>query len=237
MSSTAVPQPPPQKTLCSPFPNFEPFSVPLPFGGILTSIVDPSKGPPTDCTLAHSLMLQIMPMLSGLTCILRILNVIKAIEGAATATPPILGGVDDILKAIGKMKDCFGFFNPENILAMIKAILQMLLAYLNCMLTAMESLLNLKAQIGISGEGGTPLLLNTLQCSSNNADIAMSSMMSSMGAVQPLMDLVSMVASIVELNISMPSLSISATSPGQDPLQPIRDFVTTLQEVVQAIPA
>jgi len=236
MADLDGPAPPPQKPLCSPFPNYPPFSIPLPFGGTLTSIVDPSKGPPTDCTLAHSLMLQVMPMLSGLTCILRILNVISALEKALNATPPIIGGIGDLLGAIAKLKDCFGFFDPTNILAMIKQILLMVLAYLNCMLQAMESILKLKVGIAISGEGGTPLLIQTLNCSSSNADIAMNSMMSSMAAIQPLMDLINMIGGIVGLSITMPSLSLSVTGPGEDPLQPIRDFVTTLQEVVNSIP-
>jgi hypothetical protein len=230
------PPPPPKKTLCSPFPNFQPFTVPLPFGGTLTSIIDPSKGPPTDCALAHSLMLQLMPMLSGLTCILNLLNVVAALKKSFTAVPPIVGGIPDILTAIAKLESCFGFFDPLAILRMIKAILEMVLSYLDCMLTAMESILKLKVGIGISSEGGTPLLLQTLSCSSNNADIAMSSMMASMGAVQPLMDLINMIGTIVGLNITMPSLSLSVTGPGEDPLQPIRDFVSTLQEIVQSIP-
>jgi hypothetical protein len=236
MSAAAAPPPPAQPNLCPPFPNPQPFSIPLPFGGTLTSIVDPSKGPPTDCTLAHSLMLQVMPMLSGLTCMLNVLNVIKAIENCVQAKPiPFAEGVPDLLTAIGKLTNCFGFFNPADILAMIKAILLMVLSYLNCMLTAMESILKLKAGIAVSSEGGTPLLLQTLNCSSDNADIAMSSMMSSMGAIQPLMDLINMIGQIVGLSITMPSLSLSVTS-GQDPLEPIRDFVSTLQEIAQAIP-
>jgi hypothetical protein len=229
------PAPPPKKTLCSPFPNFEPFTIPLPFGGELKSIVDPSKGPPTDCTLAHSLMLQVMPMLSGLTCVLNILNVIAALKKSFDATPPIVGGIPDLLKAIAKLEKCFGFFDPTQILAMIKAILLMVLSYLNCMLTAMDSILKLKVGIGIGGEGATPLLLGTLKCSNDNADIAMNSMMSSMGSIKPLMDLVSMVGEIAGVSIELPSLSLSV-APGEDPLQPIRDFVTTLQQVVDAIP-
>ena len=235
MSSAATPPPPTHPDLCPPFPNYQPFSIPLPFGGTLTSIVDPSKGPPTDCTLAYSLMLQVMPMLSGLTCMLNVLNVIQAIKNSFTAFPPIVGGIPDMLKAIAKLEKCFGFFDPTQILAMIKQILLMVLAYLNCMLTAMESILHLKVGIAIGSEGGTPLLISTLNCSSNNADIAMASMMSSMGSIQPLMDLINMVGQIVGLSITMPSLSLSVTS-GQDPLQPIRDFVSTLQEIVQAIP-
>jgi len=224
----------PPKKLCSPLPKFDPITIPLPFGGVLTSITDPSKGPPTDCTLVHSLMLQIMPMLAGLTCLLRVLNVISAIEKSTKATPPIVGGVPDILDAIAKMKSCFGFFDPTNILAMIKAILRMILGYLGCLINAFESIRNFKVGIDLNAEGGTPVLINTLDCANNNADTSLASMLAALGAIQPLMDLLDMIGGIVGQDLGLPKLS--AFQGGDDPLQPLIDFRDTLQEITDKIP-
>jgi hypothetical protein len=54
-------------TPCVPFPKAKPLEIALPFGGALSSITDVSQGPPTDCALVHSLMLQLAPMLASMT--------------------------------------------------------------------------------------------------------------------------------------------------------------------------
>ena len=59
---------------CIKLPSGGSFSISLPFGGQLTSVIDLSKGPPTDCTLIHGLMLQLGPALAGMQCILKLRN-------------------------------------------------------------------------------------------------------------------------------------------------------------------
>lgn len=233
MSAPAIPAKPQKKTPCSPLPNFGAFSIPLPFGGELKSLVDPSKGPPTDCTLAHSLILQVMPMLSGLTCILKILNVISALE--ATANSGFMK-VGDLLTAIGGLKSCFGFFDFTLMVAMIKAILQLILAYIGCLIQGVESIRKLKIGIDLNAEGGTPLLIKTLNCSSDNADTSMASLMSAMAAIEPLMKLVDMVAKIAKIDLGGELPKLNASQGGDDPLQPIIDFHDTLQEIVDKLP-
>ena len=49
----------------------------------LQPILDMSKGMPKDCTLVQSIILQITPMLAGMECMLRVLNVIQALKATA----------------------------------------------------------------------------------------------------------------------------------------------------------
>ena len=62
---------------CIKLPSGKDLKVSLPLGVELKSMVDLSKGPPTDCALIHSLMLQLMPALGGMACFLKLITVIQ----------------------------------------------------------------------------------------------------------------------------------------------------------------
>lgn len=238
MSTAAtVPQtinPPKKPEPCSVIPHIPPITIPTPFGVDIKSLVDPSKGPPSDCALVHSLMLQLTPMLAGFSCILKILNLVAAIKKALTATPPLIGGISDLSDAIAKMSDCIGLVNPAPWLGMIKAILLMIVAYLGCLIQGFESIRRLKVGIDLNAEGGTPVLLNTLDCAQNNGDTSLAALMSAMEPVQPLLQLLDLIGGIVGIPLGIPSLS--ATQSGEDPLQPIIDIHDKLQEIAETIP-
>lgn len=232
----AAPQkidPPKKPKGCSVIPPIDQITIPTPFGIELQSITDMSKGIPNDCAIVHSLMLQLTPMLAGFSCILKILNVIAAIPKFA-ASPLTEAG--DLLKAIDKASDCLGLpFNPKPWLDMIKGILQVILAFLGCLIQGYESVRNFKAGIDLASDNGTPLLLNTIDCATQNGDTSLASLMSAMSAIQPLMQIIDSITQIVPgLNLNLPSLSSSSS--GGDPLQPIIDFHDQLSEVVAAIP-
>jgi hypothetical protein len=226
---------PPQKPKpCSVIPHLPPITIPTPFGIDLASVADPSKGPPTDCTLAHSLILQLTPMLAGFTCVLKILGVVAAIKNALSATPPLLGGLGDLAKAIEKASDCLGLVNPVPWIGMIKGILQLILAYITCLIQGFESIRNMKVGIDLNAEGGTPVLLNTLDCAKNNADTSLASLMSAMAPITPLMQLIDLITGIVGIQIgALPQLSLGT---GPDPLAPVIQFRDSLAEIVDSLP-
>src|SRR5436190_12475932 len=105
----------------------EPLTVSLPFGGELKSMIDPSLGPPTDCTLAHSLMLQLTPMLASFACVFKVLGVIGAMQKFFDSkTPPdLISNASDVAKAIGDMKSCIDIvLGPIPIVCMVCDILR-----------------------------------------------------------------------------------------------------------------
>ena len=59
---------------------------------------------------------------------------------------------------------------------MIKGILQLILAYIGCLIQGFESIRNFKVGIDLNAEGGTPLLLNTLDCAKGNADTSLAAL-------------------------------------------------------------
>jgi hypothetical protein len=211
-------------------PNPKKFAIPLPFGGALKPLVDMSKGAPSDCELAHSLMLQITPMLAGMECVLRLLKVVMALKELLKSLPD-LSKVSDVVTAIDDLAECFLMLTPAGIGKLIAAILRMIIAYLNCFIDAFMSIYTFQVGIDITSAGGNPVLLNSLDCAKKNADNAMQGMMDTMEGVQPLMDILSMLAGIGGLELKLPSLSDIAGE--EDPLKAIEQLKTTLEELAQ----
>jgi len=217
--------------LClGPLPDPKKFEIPLPFGGALKPIVDMSKGLPNDCEMIHSLMLQVTPMLCGMECMLRVLKVMMALKELVSSLPD-LSKVSDVVKAIEQLAECFVMLTPLGIGKLIAAVLRMIIAYLNCFIKAFMSIYNFQAGIDISGAGDNPILLNSLNCAKSNADKSMQGLKDTMGGVEPLMELLSLLGSIGGLQLKLPSL---ADVTGQeDPLKAIEQLNVTLQELQQ----
>jgi hypothetical protein len=225
---------------CVEVPKPDPLKVSLPFGGELKAMVDPSLGPPTDCTLAHSLMLQLTPLLGSMACLLKVLNVVAALKEFANTLQP-----GKLISAIDDMSGCLNIvLGPIPIACMVVDILRMILAYINCMIEAVESLLNFQIGIDLNAANGNPVLLDSLICAQNNANATMASMSQGMQGIQPLIQLVNMCLSIVgQDEIVLPDMSASTPTPaelleGADPLEPIkavRDVIQTAIDVLSPI--
>src|SRR5262249_17973369 len=156
------------------------------------------------------------------SCVLKILGVLGKLSDFAKSPLTEAGG---LITALGNAADCIGLpINPKPWLDMIKAILQLILAFLGCLIQSFESIRNFKAGIDLDAEGGTPVLLNTLDCAKGNGDTSLASLLSAMEAIQPLMQIIQTITGIVpglsDL-IKLPSLSLDSS--GDDPLQPIID--------------
>lgn len=231
--------------ICVEFPKPKTLKIPLPFGVELQSITDISQGPPTDCALAHSLMLQISPMLAGMTCMLRVLKVISDLKDFVTAVPdPVKLGqaVPKLLDDIDKLVGCFGLLDPCALARTIAGILQMIIAYLNCLIEAFESLWNFQIGIDLNAAEGNPVLLANLSCAIDNAQSSMTSLGEALAGIQPILDMVNMLLEIVGLPaMALPPLSASTPSPaqlagGQDPMAPVKTLRDALQQAIDALP-
>ena len=214
-------------------------SISLPFGGSLSSLTNIADGPPTDCALAHSLIIQIMPMMASMTCLLRVLKVVSALKGFVSN--PVTG-TDDLISAIDEMAECLGIvLSVPPICAMVKDILLLVISYLNCMIEAVESVLNFSVGIDLNAAQGNPALLASLECAQKNAQTSLESTMGAMAGLQPLMELVNTTLSIIgEGPITLPPMSAETPSlsdlAGQDPLEPVKAVVDALQTAANALP-
>lgn len=233
--------PPKKPAKCSIFKPGTPIEIPVPFvGASIKSITDPSKGPPSDCAIVHSLMLQLMPMFAGFACVLKILNVFTALKKVFKSGPPFIDvgavfGANGLIDSIAKLSDCIPLANPAPWLKMIKAILQMILSYIGCLIQGFESIRNFKLGVDLNAEGGTPLLLNTLDCAKGNGDTSLAALMDAMGPIMPLLSVISPITSLFGVDLSSLSLS-GGGGGGGDPLQPVIDFHDQLAQIVDSIP-
>jgi hypothetical protein len=207
-------------------------SIPLPYGAELKALVDMSKGPPNSCALVHSLMLQVTPLLAGMECPLRVLKVMKALKDAVS-TPIPFSNVDDLIAALGDLAECFLMITPAGIAPLIASILRLIIAYLNCFIDAVLSILDAQVGIDLSSADGNPLLLASLTCAQENTAKSLEGMSGAMGGVQPLMDIVQGLGGIVGLNFTLPSLSDIAGEP--EPLEMIRKLRDSLQQIEQVV--
>ena len=162
-----------------------------------------------------------------------------AIKKIFKTTPPFLDpgaifGSDGLISLHRQARDCMPIANPVPWIHMIKGILQLILAYIGCLIQGFESIRNFKVGIDLNAEGGTPLLLNTLDCAKGNADTSLASLMDAMWPIEPLLQLIS--PSPASLESTSAELSLSGGSSGDDPLQPIIDFHDKLQEIVESLP-
>lgn len=228
--------------LCVPFPRAQTIKIPLPFGVEISSITDFSQGPATDCAIAHSLMLQISPMLAGMTCMLRVLKVIKDLKDFVTAVPdPVKLGqsVPKLINSIEELLGCFLLLDPCELSKMISGILCMIVSYLNCFIEAFESIWHFQLGLDLNAAAGNPVLLANLQCAQDNAKTSMDSMMDGLQGIKPLLDMVGMLMEIVglppmNLPTSFATPQIGAGQP--DPIAPIIKLRDALVQANSVLP-
>jgi hypothetical protein len=220
---------------CVSLPKPVNLSIPLPFGIELRAITDASR-PPNDCAVVHSLMLQLTPLLAGMTCMLKVFKVIKALEDAVAVPPK----PQKLLAAIADLTQCFLLLNPCELSKTISGILCMIVSYLGCVIQAFESLLNFQVGIDLNAADGNPVLLGNLTCAQDNAQTAFDGVMSSMEGVKPLLDMVGMLLEIVGLPpLVLPPLATPKAGDllaGQDPLAPLKTLRTALIQANSMLP-
>lgn len=231
-------------TINIPCPEFPEVSadlkVTLPFGE-LKAFRDFTQGLPTDCTMTFNLLLQIQPLLASMACLLKVLNVIGKLKGffdAVPSPPDMASKAVEVVTAIAEMGVCLppGIF--LSLFVTIKNILELIINFLLCLITQLESILLFQAGIDLGAAEGNPTLTATLKCAQENARRSAEHLAASVGPVQPLLDTVSMIAGIVGLNITLPSLS-ATFQPGADMAEGVtklKESVEALKQVVGSIP-
>ena len=227
-----------------PCPEFPPVSadlkVTLPFGE-LKAFRDFTLSLPTDCNLSFNLLLQIQPLLASMACMLKILNVIAAMKEFFEAFPDLLkvgAKAGDMVKAITDLGVCLppGLF--VSLALTIKGILQIILAFLGCLISQLESILKFQASLDFKSAEGNPTLTATLNCAKEGAQLTADHLMASLGPIEPMMQMVGMISEIVGLDITLPSTSAIFT-PGAEMAEGIgklRETVTQMKLVIDAIP-
>jgi hypothetical protein len=223
-----------QSGVCVPMITFDMPSVQLPFGVELKATADFSKGPPTQCAMLANLLVQLAPALAAMSPVFKILKVFSAMKDFFGPPPnPFKAG--DVVTAI---EGVISMIDPAQFLPVIKSILLLLIAYLNCFIEAMTSLLEFQARIDLSIAVGNPDLQASLQCANANAATSMQQMMQALGPLGPVMELIQPIIGISGLPINLPKISdLQAEKDVEQALKKLSAMLTQLQQIIQMIPA
>ena len=214
--------------------------IPLLGGAELRAFIDSSLGPPSDCRMTFNLLIQLAPYLGNLACFIKLMNVIAKLKDFVTAVPdPVKLGkaVPDLVSAIEEVTKCIPIFAIPNLLAMIKAILLLILSFLRCLVQQIQSVLKFQATLDLSGADDNDALRGILECAKKNADTTMDSVKKSVEPLEPIFQMISILADIAGHPIEIPDMSaISAGVDASATLQPLMDTITGLEAIVEAIP-
>jgi hypothetical protein len=206
---------------CIQLPSPGSLSITLPFGGQLSSVIDLSKGPPTDCTLVHGLMLQLAPALAGVQCILKLLKLVTALSNISVTSL-----VDIASAAADFVAHCIP--TPFTFACTIFGVIRLLIAYLKCIISAILSILQFRVGIDLNAAQGNPVLLASLNCAQGNADASMTSLKDALAIIDSLLTLIQPILSAAESALP---------GPVKDGLDTISKIKSTLDSIVGGGPA
>jgi hypothetical protein len=204
------------QTPCIQLPAAASLSITLPFGGQLSSVIDLSKGPPSDCTLIHGLMLQLGPALAGIQCILKLLKIVTALTNIGPTT------FGDIISAAADfVATCVP--TPFTFACTIFGVIRLIVAYLKCIISAILSILEFRAGINLNAAQGNPVLIASLNCAQGNADASMAQLKDALAIIDALLTLIQPILTAAESALP---------DPIKDGLKTISSIKTTLDSIV-----
>lgn len=227
----------------------------LPFGASLSGFLNFSDGTPSDCTASFSLLVQLMPLLASMGCILKIIRVIsklpdfvKAVPDVATKPAGVIKAVPDLVEAIEDLKDCLPPLMFPQLLISIKGILTLVINFFSCFLKELESILRIIADLDshIQVAEGNPALQVSLRCARENAQSSMTNLTLSVSSLKPLMSMVGMIGGIVGAppldgaisaldTLNSANLDVNET-PVESITIGIRDVIAALKSIADSLP-
>ncbi len=205
----------------------------------LKGFLDFSVGSPRDCTLSINLLMQLSPLLASMTCLLRILAVIEAIQDCLPPKSKVpFANAADLLKKIEKMATCFLAFTPVNIAITLKGILSLIISFLNCFLEQLDSLISFQAKIDLNSANGNPVLRASLECAKESAQNSMDNLMLSLEPLEPLLGMINSLSGVAGFNkLNLPSFSkLSGEKDQVKIVQNLKQAVGTIKDAIDAIP-
>jgi hypothetical protein len=227
----------------------------LPFGASLKGFLNFAEGTPTDCTASFNLMIQLMPLLVSMGCLLKILKVaaklpdfVKAVPNVVTDPTGVVKAVPDLVDAIVDLQNCLPPLMFPRLLISIKAMLLLVANFFSCFLKELENILRIIADLEshIQVAEGNPALQASLRCARESAQGSMTNLTLSLSSLQPLLGMIGMVGGMVgapPLGSAIDALDKLSTSKfelggavEEDITIGIREVITTLKVIADQIP-
>jgi len=215
-------------------------SIPLPTGGELKGVADFAAGVPTNCKIDLNLLVQLGPLLGAMGCILKILEVLGNVVEFATAAPNLVKMVDKAGALASSFKDlsgCIPAIAPINFVLMIKAILELIINILSCLVDSLASIVDFQVSLDFASAEGNPALTAALECAQRNADTSMSNLLNSMGPIETVMKVVGGVAALAQLEIALPDMSaLGQAADAAQAVQQLKQSIDGMKAVIESLP-
>ena len=212
-----------------------PLKITLPSGDTLQAFTDLSKGIPNDCSMTFNLMLQLAPFLASITCLLRILKLLKPLVDIVKSIPgaPPVKAMEEFAEASVELLPCL--LMPAAVIPFAKDIICFIRAVLHCLVRQLESVRNLLSglQLRIEAASGNDDLLATLNCAQENAQTSVENLTQ---AIEPISALLELAGPILEM-AGLPSISLQAPGAPPQDLAGLDALIETLQDEVSTIDA
>jgi hypothetical protein len=222
-------------------PKPQKLKVQLPSGGTLTALHDIGKAVPTDCSLTFSLLMQIMPLMASMECVLKILKLLKPLSDAVTSPPPTPKLIKEIVEAVADLAPCFLSITPAGMIPFVRDILCLILALLRCLIGQLKTIADvmggLTLQLQAAEEAGNDDLVKTLQCAQENSLASMQHMMNGFGPVSVILDLMAPMMSIAGVGaIKLPAVGDASSAAAiSKTMADLQGVVDTIQGVVDTL--
>lgn len=217
----------------------KPLEVRMPFGGSVKAFVDTSKGIPNDCSMTFNLMLQMAPLLAALECPIKMLKLLEPLIDIIKAVPSMdlmkIGeAMPKFITAADELTSCFLAFKA--IPDMVKDLLRLIRAVLNCLLGQLRSIRNLMNGLSLRlGEAeGRPELRSQIECAQKNAAASAQMLTSSIDPIAGVMTLMKTLMGIAGIDLDL-SLDTGGAPP--ESTEDLDAIIAVLDTAVQAIDA
>lgn len=216
-------------------------TIQLPSGAALTSLSNIGQNIPNDCSLTFSLMMQIMPMMASMECVLKILKLLKPLSDAVTSPPPTPKLIADIAKAVADLAPCFLMLTPAGMIPFVRDVLCLILKVLSCLIGQLKTIGNLLGGLAITLKDARAQnndeLAATVECAQQNAITSMGHLMQGLGPIQAIMDLASPFMSIAGVaEIKLPAIGSSSDMEGLNKVvNQLDEVVKTIQQIVDGL--
>ena len=196
--------------------------------------LDFSMGTPRDCTLSINLMLQLAPLMASMTCLLRILAVIQAMEKFVKSP---LTETQELLAKLGEVAGCFKILAPPTVGLTIKSVLELVINFLSCFIEQLKSLITFHASIDLASAENNPVLKATLECAKENAQVSINNHMMALEPLKPLFEMSKSLAGVVGLNLELPDVAGLSKGPANAAvIEDIEAGIKKIKDAINALP-
>jgi hypothetical protein len=216
--------------------------LPLPGGASLSGMVDLPRGVSEDCRVTFNLMLQLGPFLASMECFVRLMRFVGwLLKFVKVVTNPVEAGklLTELPPIADDLLECVTAFTPVGICPPIKNMLLLIVRYIECLVEALESVAQQQLEISVQmGDAqGNPELAEALQLASQNSQRIAEQALNAAGPALGMLENLGALLEIVGAGaIAVPSLDQLAGGAASDVIQPLKDIVTTVRTVAEALP-